>query len=122
MANTIKIKNSAVTAKVPALSDLDYGEIALNYADGVIFYKRSDNTVQSISGGGGSTTAASASTNGYLTSTDWNTFNSKQTLLVSGTNIKTINGISVLGSGNINIEAGTGGSTGFEQSFLLMGA
>lgn len=120
MANTIKIKNSAVAAKVPALSDLQYGEIALNYADGIIFYKRSDNTVQSISGA--SNIAASSTTSGYLTTTDWNTFNSKQTLLVSGTNIKTINGISVLGSGNINIEAGTGGTTGFEQSFLLMGA
>ena len=32
--------------------------------------------------------------------------NSKQDTLVSGTNIKTINNASVLGSGNINIEAG----------------
>ena len=47
--------------------------------------------------------AASSSTNGYLTSTDWTTFNSKQDLLVSGTNIKTINGNSLLGSGNLTI-------------------
>ena len=53
MPNTIKIKNSAVAAKVPLTTDLDYGELALNYADGKIFYKRSDNTVQSISGSGG---------------------------------------------------------------------
>lgn len=53
MPNTIKIKNSAVAAKVPLTTDLEYGELALNYADGKIFYKRSDNTVQSISGGGG---------------------------------------------------------------------
>lgn len=34
-----------------------------------------------------------------------------QPLLVSGTNIKTINGISLLGSGNINITGGSGGGT-----------
>ena len=36
--------------------------------------------------------------------------NAKQDILVSGTNIKTINGTSLLGSGNITIEAGGGGS------------
>ncbi len=35
----------------------------------------------------------------------------KQNTLVSGTNIKTINGQSILGSGNIEIEGGTGAST-----------
>ncbi len=38
---------------------------------------------------------------GYLSSGDWSTFNAKQTALVSGTNIKTINSTSLLGSGNI---------------------
>ena len=38
---------------------------------------------------------------------DINTWNSKQPLLVSGTNIKTINGTSLLGSGNIVISGGT---------------
>lgn len=33
-------------------------------------------------------------------------FNAKQDLLVSGTNIKTINGNSILGSGNIVVEGG----------------
>jgi len=47
--------------------------------------------------------AASSSANGYLTSTDWTTFNSKQDLLVSGTNIKTINTNSLLGSGDLTI-------------------
>ena len=44
--------------------------------------------------------AATTSVNGYLSSTDWNTFNNKQNTLVSGTNIKTLNGASILGSGN----------------------
>jgi hypothetical protein len=45
--------------------------------------------------------SATTSTKGFLTSTDWNTFNGKQDLLVSGTNIKTVNGTTLLGSGNI---------------------
>jgi len=49
---------------------------------------------------------ATTSTNGYLSSTDWNTFNNKQAALISGTNIKTINGNSVLGSGNLTISGG----------------
>jgi hypothetical protein len=40
---------------------------------------------------------------GYLSATDWTTFNSKQAALVSGTNIKTINSTSLLGSGNITL-------------------
>jgi hypothetical protein len=48
-------------------------------------------------------TQATTSTSGYLSSTDWNTFNGKQDLLISGTNIKTINSTSLLGSGNITI-------------------
>ena len=52
--------------------------------------------------------AGSASTDGYISSTDWNTFNGKQANLVSGTNIKTINGTSILGSGDITVSGGSG--------------
>jgi hypothetical protein len=44
---------------------------------------------------------ASATNRGALSTTDWSTFNGKQDALVSGTNIKTINSTSILGSGNI---------------------
>jgi len=61
-----------------------------------------------IASSGGATPAisianANTTTTGALTSTDWNTFNGKQAALVSGTNIKTINGTSVLGSGDLVI-------------------
>jgi|688.fasta_scaffold06234_24 hypothetical protein len=46
---------------------------------------------------------ASALTRGALSTTDWSTFNNKQDALVSGTNIKTVNNNSLLGSGNLNI-------------------
>jgi len=44
---------------------------------------------------------ASATNRGALSTTDWSTFNGKQDTLTSGTNIKTINSTSILGSGNI---------------------
>jgi hypothetical protein len=43
---------------------------------------------------------ASAANRGALSTTDWTAFNAKQDALVSGTNIKTINSTSILGSGN----------------------
>lgn len=43
-----------------------------------------------------------------ITSSDVSNWNSKQAELVSGTNIKTINNESILGSGNITIEGGGG--------------
>lgn len=46
---------------------------------------------------------ASASNRGALSSTDWSTFNGKQDALVSGTNIKTVNSTSLLGSGNLAV-------------------
>lgn len=53
----------------------------------------------------------SASAAAGIDSTDIITWNGKQDELVSGTNIKTINNQSLLGSGNINIGGGGGSST-----------
>lgn len=47
---------------------------------------------------------ASALTRGALSTTDWSTFNNKQAALVSGTNIKTVNSTTLLGSGNIAVQ------------------
>jgi hypothetical protein len=44
---------------------------------------------------------ASAVNRGALSSANWSTFNGKQDALSSGVNIKTINSVSILGSGNI---------------------
>jgi hypothetical protein len=43
---------------------------------------------------------ASATNRGLLSSANWSTFNSKQDALISGTNIKSINGNSIVGAGN----------------------
>jgi hypothetical protein len=46
MTQKIKLKNSSVTNKVPLVGDLDYGELAINYADGNLFYKNSSNLIK----------------------------------------------------------------------------
>ena len=55
---------------------------------------------------------ATSSVDGYLTSTDWTTFNGKQATLVSGTNIKTVGGASLLGSGDVGTIGVAYGGTG----------
>ena len=57
------LKKSSVSGKVPLLSDLEYGELALNYADGIAYYKRSDNTIQNIKSGIGFTASETAPNN-----------------------------------------------------------
>jgi hypothetical protein len=58
---------------------------------------------------------ASATNTGKLSNTDWSTFNGKQAALVSGTNIKTINGSSVLGAGDLTVTGTPAGITGYIQ-------
>ena len=43
MAKVI-LKNSSVASKVPLTTDLAFGEVALNYQDGKLYYKKSDGT------------------------------------------------------------------------------
>ena len=46
MANTIKIKNSGVSSNTPTAGSLEYGELALNYADGRLFFKKDTSSVK----------------------------------------------------------------------------
>lgn len=55
MATSIRLKKSSVAGRAPTSSDLAYGELALNYSDGILYYKNSSNSVSSISGGGATT-------------------------------------------------------------------
>ena len=49
MANTkLKLKKSSVVGRIPSASDLEYGEIAINYADGRLYYKNSSNQIRSF--------------------------------------------------------------------------
>lgn len=51
MASKIILKKSSVAAKVPLTSDLEFGELALNYTDGKLFYKTASNTIDSFTSG-----------------------------------------------------------------------
>ena len=48
MAQNIKLKRSSVPGKVPTVAQLDAGEIAINTADGRLFFERDDSTIQHI--------------------------------------------------------------------------
>lgn len=48
MTTAIKLKKSSVSGKVPLIADIEYGELALNYADGRLFYKNSTNDIRSF--------------------------------------------------------------------------
>jgi hypothetical protein len=52
MSNKILLKRSNQTGKQPTPADLSPGELSLNYADGVLYYLKTDGTVGNISGGG----------------------------------------------------------------------
>jgi hypothetical protein len=57
MANSIKIKRSAVAAKVPLTTDLALGELAINTYDGKLYMKKDDGTESIVTvntGGAGS--------------------------------------------------------------------
>lgn len=62
MANKIILKRSSVEGKSPSAIDLEYGELALNYADGKIYFKKSDNTIQTFNAGGSVSSVAVQST------------------------------------------------------------
>lgn len=57
MANSIKIKRSAVAAKVPLTTDIELGELAINTYDGKLYLKKDNGTASIVTvnaGGGGS--------------------------------------------------------------------
>lgn len=161
---------SGTATNVPLAANLGNGELAINAADGNLFYKNTSNAVVTIpvlqssatqsgwlsstdwttfnskqpagayltsvtadsplTGAGTSAShlsmpAATSSVNGYLTSTDWSTFNGKQAALVSGTNIKTVNGSSLLGSGDvgtIDVAHGGTGLTAVTAGYIPFGS
>lgn len=66
----------------------------------------------------GAWTLSSMNNNVYTNTKVVNLLNEKQATLVSGTNIKTINNESILGSGNINISGG--GDTLYTYQFMIL--
>lgn len=48
MANRVLLKKSSVAGRVPQQGDLEYGELALNYSDGKLYYKSAGNIISSF--------------------------------------------------------------------------
>jgi hypothetical protein len=46
MPSTIVLKNSSTAGRIPSIDDLVSGEVAINYADGKLFFKNSDGTIE----------------------------------------------------------------------------
>ena len=90
---TIIIKNSGVTGNVP--STLANGELAINYADGKLFYKNSLGLITNLSGSGGGLSFGVVNVGGSLilatTSDDTVNLNSGQNIVLTpNTTSKTI--------------------------------
>jgi len=79
MSNIIKPKRSSIVGKVPTANDMEVGEIALNMADGILYFKNNLNEVKPIGGANASIDSlsdvviASASTGNVLVynGTNW---------------------------------------------------
>lgn len=51
-APVIKLKRSSEPGKIPLPSELQFGEVAINDADGVMYYKKADGAIGNFSTGG----------------------------------------------------------------------
>jgi len=69
MTSKIILKKSSVVGKTPLTGDLAYGELALNYADGKLFYKSSNNTIEYLANGGTFTNALAITSSTQSSST-----------------------------------------------------
>lgn len=49
MPNKVQLKKSSVVARVPTTTDLDYGELAINYADEKLYFKNTANEIKAFS-------------------------------------------------------------------------
>lgn len=111
----VEVKLDAIDGKQDEISDLD--TIRSNAEKGAEANRILSNTefatAEQISGL--ADTLANVELDIYNLSNEVGT---KQEYLVSGTNIKTINGQSLLGSGNINIEGGEGGGGSLPEGVI----
>lgn len=111
MANQILIKRSGTANAVPSAGQLAQGELALNFADGLLYYKTASNTIAVLN----ATTAPTRIING--TSNVQVDFNGNVNTTVAGLAnvvVASINGLDVLGrvSATGTVRAATVSATG----------
>lgn len=143
MTNKITLKKSSVADKVPLTGDLEYGELALNYADGNLFYKNSSNAISTLASNkfvsvtgnitGGNVNAAGLSLSGNVLSEINSTSNIVTTGNISGnyfvgngsmlTGITTTPTSIVNGNSNVSIDTAaanvTIGVNGYANSVVI---
>jgi hypothetical protein len=107
MAYRLLHKKSSVPGKTPTETQLEYGELAINYSaeSPQLHIKNSSNKIVNFIDEGKINNLLSAQTEDIEDKLEVirEALLNKQETLLSGTNIKTINNTSILGSGNINI-------------------
>lgn len=118
MANKVLLKKSSVAAKVPLTTDLDYGELALNYTDGKLYFKNASNVIKSFTIDDSVVTLAGTQTltNKTLTSPTLNTpaisGGTINNAVIGGTTPAAITGTTVTSTGNLVSSNSTGDEGG----------
>jgi len=74
--NRILLKKSSVVGKIPGNFDIQYGELALNFSDGRLYFKNSDNNIDFFESGSGDSFLPFAANEGNFgnVSTSFNDF------------------------------------------------
>ena len=111
MANTVKLRRSAVQSAIPTTSQLALGELALNTYDGKLYTKKDDGTESIVEIGGGSSgvSSFSAGSTGLTPST-------------TTTGAITLAGTLAVANGGTGVTTSTGtGSTVLSASQALTG-
>lgn len=131
MANQILLKKSSVASKVPSTSDLAYGELAINYADGKLYFKTAANTIDAFTAGVGSSTptiVTDATTSRTLSASD-----AGKTIYFTSASAVTVTAPSGLGAafqceiiqggaGKVTVAAGAGTTVNSPSGFLAVKA
>jgi predicted heme/steroid binding protein len=87
MASQIILKKSSIAARVPAVEDLVYGELALNYADGLLYFKKSDgSTIANVGSVTPTLTLTSGTANGLAYLNESKVLTTGTALTFDGTN------------------------------------
>jgi hypothetical protein len=106
MAQNIKLKRSSVAGKVPTVAQLEAGELAINTADGKLYFERDDSTIQSIVTTNAVITG-SVNINGPITGSDvrinqWGSVSASLSAIQSGANNLTLQQVTDQGNTTTN--------------------
>jgi hypothetical protein len=127
MAGKVLLKKSSVTAKVPLVTDLDYGELAINYADEKLYFKNADNEIRAFSVSGSASgnifTVSNTAPSDPSTGDTWfyTTTGIKYTYIDDGDSSQWV-ALETPGSSSFTSSGGTSLPTDSLSPFLLMGA